>query len=72
MIGTSKYVGKMASAPYTSSYGEVPIDLFVHILSAHKAYLNFKFQAFLFYCNTFLMILTMLLLEDSTRPVPYG
>ena len=64
ITGRAKEAGKTTSVPYTNWKGEVPIDFLVLTLFAHRAKINLEFQAFLFSCNNFLMVLTKLLFDD--------
>ena len=70
MTRTPKDAGKITSDPYTNWNGDIPIALFVLIMSAHKAYFSFVFQALLFSSKNFLIILTRILLEVLNCPLP--
>ena len=72
ITSTPKLVGKTASTPYTSWYGDIPIYFLFVNMSVHSACTNFLCHDFLFSSNKFLMMFTKLLFEDSTNPLPWG
>jgi hypothetical protein len=52
--------------------GEVPKDLFVDTLSAHRENYSFESHAFLLSSSNILIIFIRLVLEDSSNPFPWG
>lgn len=70
--GTAREVQNTVSTPYMSSKGDMPIYLFWLTLSAQSELTEILCQLFLFVSNSFLIILTKDLFEDSTNPLPYG
>lgn len=59
-------VGETVSTPHTILKGDMPIDFFWVTLSAHSALTNFLCHLFMFVSNSFLMMWTKDLFEDST------
>ena len=65
-------IGRVAVSPYNSSKGDLPVEFFLVILSAHTAYLILLSHDLLLSPTVFLRIDIKFLLVDSASPLPCG